>query len=156
MVLFCLGNELQGNFRFLQDLLGELKRRDPSRLYTMTSNRLWLLDAPAKLGETNMPPLVDDFLVERAFWNKKEKDGMRGQTFFAENAPLSPSSPMRSASGTLFPIWLKSPNTPESSVPSTLRRSGTILKRTAFSPRPPILPALQANFAPNSTNKSWN
>jgi len=84
MVLFCLGNELQGNFRFLQDLLGELKRRDPSRLYTMTSNRLWLLDAPAKLGETNMPPLVDDFLVERAFWNKKEKDGMRGQTFFAE------------------------------------------------------------------------
>ena len=84
MVLFCLGNELQGNFRFLQDLLGELKRRDPSRLYTMTSNRLWLLDAPAKLGEPNMPPLVDDFLVERAFWNKKEKDGMRGQTFFAE------------------------------------------------------------------------
>ena len=89
MVLFCLGNELQGNYRFLQDLLGELKRTDPSRLYTMTSNRLWLLDAPAKLGEPNMPPLVGDFLVERAFWNNKEKDGMRGQTFFAETPNTS-------------------------------------------------------------------
>jgi hypothetical protein len=84
MVLFCLGNELQGNYRFLQDLLGELKRSDPSRLYTMTSNRLWVLDAPAKLGDPNLPPLIDDFLVERAFWNKKEKDGLRGQTFLAE------------------------------------------------------------------------
>ena len=89
MVLFCLGNELQGNYRFLQDLLGECKRSDPSRLYTMTSNRLWVLDAPAKLGEPNMPPLVDDFLVERAFWNKKEKDGMRGQTFLAESPNTS-------------------------------------------------------------------
>ena len=89
MVLFCLGNELQGQFKFLQSLLGDLKKTDPSRLYTMTSNRLWLLDAPAKLGEPNMPPLVDDFLVERAFWNKKEKDGMRGQTFFAESPNTS-------------------------------------------------------------------
>jgi hypothetical protein len=55
----------------------------------MTSNRLWILDAPAKLGEPNLPPLVDDFLVERAFWNKKEKDGMRGQTFFAESPNTS-------------------------------------------------------------------
>jgi hypothetical protein len=85
MVLFCLGNELQGQFKFLQNLLAECKQSDPSRLYTMTSNRLWILDAPAKLGETNLPPLIDDFLVERAFWNKKEKDGMRGQTFFAES-----------------------------------------------------------------------
>ena len=89
MVLFCLGNELQGNYRFLQSLLEELKKIDPSRLYTMTSNRLWILDAPAKLGEPNLPPLVDDFLVERAFWNKKEKDGMRGQTFFAESPNTS-------------------------------------------------------------------
>jgi Glycosyl hydrolases family 2, sugar binding domain/Glycosyl hydrolases family 2, TIM barrel domain len=89
MVLFCLGNELQGQFKFLQNLLGDLKKADPSRLYTMTSNRLWILDAPAKLGEPNMPPLVDDFLVERAFWNKKEKDGMRGQTFFAESPNTS-------------------------------------------------------------------
>jgi hypothetical protein len=89
MVLFCLGNELQGQFRFLQNLLGDLKKADPSRLYTMTSNRLWILDAPAKLGEPNMPPLLDDFLVERAFWNKKEKDGMRGQTFFAESPNTS-------------------------------------------------------------------
>ena len=89
MVLFCLGNELQGQFKFLQNLLGDLKKSDPSRLYTMTSNRLWILDAPAKLGEPNMPPLLDDFLVERAFWNKKEKDGMRGQTFFAESPNTS-------------------------------------------------------------------
>ena len=89
MVLFCLGNELQGQFKFLQNLLGDLKKTDPSRLYTMTSNRLWILDAPAKLGEPNMPPLLDDFLVERAFWNKKEKDGMRGQTFFAESPNTS-------------------------------------------------------------------
>jgi len=89
MVLFCLGNELQGQFKFLQTLLGDLKKADSSRLYTMTSNRLWILDAPAKLGEPNMPPLLDDFLVERAFWNKKEKDGMRGQTFFAESPNTS-------------------------------------------------------------------
>ena len=89
MVLFCLGNELQGQFKFLQNLLGDLKKTDPSRLYTMTSNRLWILDAPAKLGEPSMPPLLDDFLVERAFWNKKEKDGMRGQTFFAESPNTS-------------------------------------------------------------------
>ena len=89
MVLFSLGNELQGQFKFLENLLGDLKKADPSRLYTMTSNRLWILDAPAKLGEPNMPPLLDDFLVERAFWNKKEKDGMRGQTFFAESPNTS-------------------------------------------------------------------
>jgi len=89
MVLFSLGNELQGQFKFLQSLLGDLKKTDPSRLYTMTSNRLWILDAPAKLGEPNMPPLVDDYLVERAFWNKKEKDGMRGQTFLAESPNTS-------------------------------------------------------------------
>jgi hypothetical protein len=89
MVLFGLGNELQGQFKFLQNLLSDLKKTDPSRLYTMTSNRLWILDAPAKLGEPNMPPLLDDFLVERAFWNKKEKDGMRGQTFFAESPNTS-------------------------------------------------------------------
>lgn len=89
MVLFCLGNELQGNYRFLQGLLADLKKTDPSRLYTMTSNRLWILDAPAKLGEPNLPPLIDDFLVERAFWNKKEKDGLRGQTFLAESPNTS-------------------------------------------------------------------
>ena len=72
------------------------------------------------------------------------------------NARLSHSSLTRLASGTLSPIWLKSPNTPAFSVRSTSKPSGTILKRTGSSPRLPTSPALQANFAPNSTNRNWN
>ncbi len=84
LVLFSLGNELHGQYNFLQQFLGELKTADPRRLYTMTSNRLWVFDAPEKVGETSGPSIVDDFLVERAFRKDGKLEGMRGQSFFNE------------------------------------------------------------------------
>ena len=64
MVLFSLGNELHGKYAFMQQLLGELQKADPRRLYTSTSNRLWIVDAPEKTGEKDGPPESDDFLVD--------------------------------------------------------------------------------------------
>lgn len=84
LVLFSLGNELHGQYNFLQQFLGELKSADTRRLYTMTSNRLWVFDAPEKVGETSGPTIVDDFLVERAFRKDSKLEGMRGQSFFNE------------------------------------------------------------------------
>ena len=82
LVLFCLGNELHGQYAFMQDLLGELQKADPRRLYTMTSNRLWVLDAPDRSGQTGGPAERDDFLVERALRVDGNIEGMRGQSFF--------------------------------------------------------------------------
>jgi len=82
MVLFSLGNELHGKYAFMQQLLGELQEADPRRLYTSTSNRLWIVDAPEKTGEKDGPPETDDFLVERAIRIDGKIQGMRGQAFF--------------------------------------------------------------------------
>ncbi|MEY3480076.1 MAG: hypothetical protein RIQ71_851 [Verrucomicrobiota bacterium] len=82
MVLFSLGNELHGKYAFMQQLLGELQKADPRRLYTSTSNRLWIVDAPEKTGEKDGPPETDDFLVERAIRIDGKIQGMRGQAFF--------------------------------------------------------------------------
>ncbi len=83
-ILFSLGNELHGQYPFLQQFLGDLRTADPQRLYTMTSNRLWVFDAPPKVGQSDGPPIVDDFLVERAFRTNGKLEGMRGQSFFNE------------------------------------------------------------------------
>jgi len=82
MVLFSLGNELHGKYAFMQQLLGELQKADPRRLYTSTSNRLWIVDAPEKTGEKDGPAEADDFLVERAIRIDGKIQGMRGQAFF--------------------------------------------------------------------------
>ena len=82
MVLFSLGNELHGKYAFMQQLLGELQKADPRRLYTSTSNRLWIVDAPEKTGKKDGPPETDDFLVERAIRIDGKIQGMRGQAFF--------------------------------------------------------------------------
>jgi len=83
-LLFSLGNELHGQYPFLQQFLGDLRSADPRRLYTMTSNRLWVFDAPPKVGQSDGPSIVDDFLVERAFRTNGKLEGMRGQSFFNE------------------------------------------------------------------------
>lgn len=84
LVLFSLGNELHGQYEFMKTLLAELQQADTRRLYTLTSNRLWVADAPAKIGEQDGPPGTDDFLVERAFRVNGKIEGMRGQSFFSE------------------------------------------------------------------------
>ena len=82
LVLFSLGNELHGKYEFMKTLLVELQQADPRRLYTSTSNRLWIIDAPEKTGEKDGPPETDDFLVERAIRIDGKIQGMRGQAFF--------------------------------------------------------------------------
>ena len=84
LVLFSLGNELHGQYEFMKTLLAELQQADGRRLYTLTSNRLWVADAPPKIGERDGPPGTDDFLVERAFRVNGKIEGMRGQSFFSE------------------------------------------------------------------------
>lgn len=84
LVLFSLGNELHGQYEFMKTLLAELQQADRRRLYTLTSNRLWVADAPPKVGERDGPPGTDDFLVERAFRVNGKIEGMRGQSFFSE------------------------------------------------------------------------
>lgn len=84
LVLFSLGNELHGKYEFMKTLLAELQQADPRRLYTSTSNRLWIVDAPEKTGEKDGPPESDDFLVERAIRIDGKIQGMRGQAFFNE------------------------------------------------------------------------
>lgn len=84
LILFSLGNELHGEYQFLQKFLRELKISDARRLYTMTSNRLWVFDGPAGSGEIDGPTIADDFLVERAFRKDGKIEGMRGQGFFSE------------------------------------------------------------------------
>ena len=84
LVLFSLGNELHGQYEFMKTLLAELQLADKRRLYTLTSNRLWVADAPAKIGERDGPPGTDDFLVERAFRVNGKIEGMRGQSFFSD------------------------------------------------------------------------
>ena len=82
LVLFSLGNELHGKYDFMKTLLAELQQADPRRLYTSTSNRLWIVDAPEKTGEKHGPSETDDFLVERAIRIDGKIQGMRGQAFF--------------------------------------------------------------------------
>jgi hypothetical protein len=82
LVLFSLGNELHGKYEFMKTLLAELQQADPRRLYTSTSNRLWIVDAPEKTGEKDGPSETDDFLVERAIRIDGKIQGMRGQAFF--------------------------------------------------------------------------
>ena len=84
LVLFSLGNELHGKYEFMKTLLAELQQADPRRLYTSTSNRLWIVDAPQKTGEKDGPAETDDFLVERAIRIDGKIQGMRGQAFFSE------------------------------------------------------------------------
>jgi hypothetical protein len=66
----------------MKTLLAELQQADSRRLYTSTSNRLWIVDAPEKTGERDGPPETDDFLVERAIRIDGKIQGMRGQAFF--------------------------------------------------------------------------
>lgn len=81
MLLVSLGNELHGEFPFLQKLVEELKKIDPRHLYTMTSNRLYA-GVPKQEEHQPEPILADDFEVERAVTLNGRGVGLRGQSYF--------------------------------------------------------------------------
>ncbi|MGD0868749.1 MAG: sugar-binding domain-containing protein [Bryobacteraceae bacterium] len=44
--MLCLGNELQGDFKFMDGLVGEFKKSDPRRLYTFSSDHVRRVPGP--------------------------------------------------------------------------------------------------------------
>ena len=119
LILMSLGNELHGQYNFMQNLAKELQKEDPRRLYTMTSNRLWVIDAPDHAGEPDGPARVDDFLVERALVKNGMKESLRGQGFFNEE-PNTCVDFSKTLKGTKLPLitheigqWTVFPNLAE-------------------------------------------
>lgn len=85
---FCflsLGNELQGDFKALDDLLIHVKKQDPRRLYTTTTFTF-------EKGHGDWPELHDDYWVSQ--WSKK--GWLRGQGVF-EDQPVCFSKDYSSA-----------------------------------------------------------
>ena len=76
ILMMSLGNELEGEFSYLEPLVQELQKLDPRRLYTISSNRLYA-HIPANAGKPGGPILADDFKVERLL-----NGGLRGQSYF--------------------------------------------------------------------------
>ncbi|MEI8340144.1 MAG: glycoside hydrolase family 2 TIM barrel-domain containing protein, partial [Verrucomicrobiota bacterium] len=76
ILMMSLGNELEGEFSYLEPLVQELQKLDPRRLYTLSSNRLYA-HIPANAGKPGGPVLADDFKVERLL-----NGGLRGQSYF--------------------------------------------------------------------------
>ncbi len=76
ILMMALGNELEGEFSYLGPLVEELKKLDPRRLYSLSSNRLYA-KIPANAGSPGGPTLADEFKVERLL-----KVGLRGQSYF--------------------------------------------------------------------------
>ncbi len=74
--MWSLGNELQGNFRVLRDMLAELKAKDSRHLYTTTSFTF-------EKGHGVWAEPGDDFFITQ--WTKK--GWVRGQGVFNQKAP---------------------------------------------------------------------
>lgn len=74
--LFSMGNELQGDFNVLGDLLRHVKSQDTRRLYTTTSFTF-------QGGHGDWPEADDDYLVTQ--WTKK--GWVRGQGVFDSESP---------------------------------------------------------------------
>jgi hypothetical protein len=75
-IMFSLGNELQGNARWMINLTEDLKRMDSRRLYMATTFSF-------QWGFGRMPRAADDYFV-----TQYTDDGwIRGQTIFNDQAP---------------------------------------------------------------------
>ncbi len=74
--LWSLGNELQGDFSVLSQMLDELKLKDPRHLYTTTSFTF-------EKGHGDWPEANDDFFITQ--WTKK--GWVRGQGVFNQYPP---------------------------------------------------------------------
>lgn len=71
---FSMGNELEGNFNWLNNLVAALKREDGRRLYATTS---------FSFGNGSWPQMEDQFYITQ--WTKK--GWVRGQGIFNDRAP---------------------------------------------------------------------
>lgn len=75
-LFFSMGNELEGNFQMLNDLVQELRQKDNRHLYSTTSFTF-------QQGLSGVPQQQDDFFITQ--WTKK--GWVRGQGVFNELPP---------------------------------------------------------------------
>jgi len=75
-VLWSMGNELEGDFDLLTDLVTRLKNKDPRHLYTTTTYSF-------QKGHGLQPETVDDFYITQ----NTEKGWVRGQGVFDQLSP---------------------------------------------------------------------
>lgn len=75
-ILMALGNELEGDIQYLNNLVDKLKTKDSRRLYTTTSFSF-------QKGVGRLPQPSDDFFVTQ--WT--DKGWIRGQGIFNDQAP---------------------------------------------------------------------
>lgn len=75
-IMFSLGNELQGNARWMINLTEDLKRMDSRRLYMVTTFSF-------QWGFGRMPRAADDYFVTQY----TDNGWIRGQTIFNDQAP---------------------------------------------------------------------
>lgn len=93
---FCflsLGNELQSDFNFLNNLLNQVKKLDPRHLYTSTSFTF-------EGGHGDCPEPNDDFFITQ--WTKK--GWVRGQGVFNTEAPHFNRDYLASLEGISVPL----------------------------------------------------
>ena len=93
LCLWSLGNELQGDFRILSDMLDELKAKDSRHLYTTTSFTF-------ENGHGRWPEKNDDYFVTQ--WTKK--GWVRGQGVFNQEVPSFDKNYNASVEGMEVPL----------------------------------------------------
>jgi hypothetical protein len=93
---FCfwsMGNELEGDFAWLEKLVRTLKRKDNRHLYTTTTFSF-------QKGHGKTPEPVDDFFITQY----TDKGWVRGQGIFNTNAPDFKTDYSKALAGTAVPL----------------------------------------------------
>lgn len=88
---FSMGNELEGNFDWLNNLVDTLTQQDPRRLYTTTT---------FSFGKGDWPQPKDQYYITQ--WTKK--GWVRGQGIFNANAPRFDEDYSKSIAGLPVPV----------------------------------------------------
>jgi hypothetical protein len=91
--LFSMGNELEGDYDFLHNLVEYLKSKDPRHLYTSTT-----FSFQGEHGK--MPEMVDEFFITQ----QSKMGWIRGQGIFNANRPENTSDYRNSIDGILIPV----------------------------------------------------
>lgn len=92
-VFFSMGNELEGNFDWLEEIVAKLKKTDPRHLYSTTSFTF-------QGGHGNWPEKGDEFFITQ--WTKK--GWVRGQGIFNSIAPSFNNDYTKETEGLPVPI----------------------------------------------------
>lgn len=93
---FCfwsMGNELEGNFEWLRQLVAKLKAEDPRHLYTTTTFSF-------QKGHGKAPEPVDDFFITQY----TDKGWVRGQGIFNTNPPDFKTDYSKAVAGLPVPL----------------------------------------------------